>query len=266
METVLAKCPTRPNSKRLAAASLSRRRRWQTEAAGGRSIVPTELELLGRGILLRGHSLELHRLRAHSDMVLPGVPVDRLRTHLAVPARGDDSCLASGRAASRSAPLALRALRALRQLWQGLGIGGGGFVHLPQRLLLRDPVWANCRSQPHRLSAAAPYLRLRCVPARRTPSPTHHLVGVLLCLSSGPVLAAVPTDVVAWNPSSRGSVVRPTGRLGGDGGRKTTLQWVEVERRIASLLALREGAGEIIDEHACGRVAECRVINALASN
>ena len=38
----------------------------------------------------------------------------------------------------------------------------------------------------------------------------------------------------------------------------------EVERRIASLVALRKELEKMINECACGRVAECRVIEALA--
>ena len=38
----------------------------------------------------------------------------------------------------------------------------------------------------------------------------------------------------------------------------------EVERRIASLIALRKELEKMINECACGRVAECRVIEALA--
>ena len=40
----------------------------------------------------------------------------------------------------------------------------------------------------------------------------------------------------------------------------------EVERRIASLIALRKELEKMINECACGRVAECRVIEALASD
>ncbi|KXF77446.1 MerR family transcriptional regulator [Paramesorhizobium deserti] len=39
---------------------------------------------------------------------------------------------------------------------------------------------------------------------------------------------------------------------------------VEVERRIAALTALRTELRRMIDECACGRVAECRVIETLA--
>jgi DNA-binding transcriptional MerR regulator len=41
---------------------------------------------------------------------------------------------------------------------------------------------------------------------------------------------------------------------------------VEVERRIVALNALRAELRRMIDECACGRVAECRVIETLADN
>ena len=41
---------------------------------------------------------------------------------------------------------------------------------------------------------------------------------------------------------------------------------VEVDRRIASLAALREELQRMIEECACGRVADCRVIETLAES
>lgn len=41
---------------------------------------------------------------------------------------------------------------------------------------------------------------------------------------------------------------------------------IEVEKRITRLVALREELRRMIEECACGRVAECRVIEALADS